>query len=160
VVKGHPDFTKAIDIVLQTLDDLNINIDAQTVGVKLEAEWSVHKGFQKSIRGGVTYLPGGDSATLIEYTVPAGKTLYVVSQITLAHPDTPGGTVQPGLFLLVIAGIASWNTYVTPESPTVHMAATAPIRIDAGQILRVRVTNFGTASGTFIATIHGYEVSA
>jgi len=160
MVKGHPDFTKAIDIVVQTLELLKMQIDAQTVGVKIEAEWNIYKGFQKTIRGGVSGLASGSSSIIIDYTVPAGKEYYIVAQIFIAHPDAIGGSVQPGLYLVSIAGTSVYNVYVTPESPTHSIAMAAPFKATAGDLARVRVTNFGTTSGTYIATIHGYEVSA
>jgi len=159
MVKGRPDYTKAIDIAIQTLELLKMQIDAQTVGVKIEAEWNIYKGNQKTIRGGVSALGSGSSSTIIDYTVPSGKAFYIVAQIFIAHPDSVGGSVQPGLYLTTIAGVSTYNIYVTPESPTHSLAKAAPFKATEGDSVRVRVTNFGAASGTFIATIHGYEVT-
>jgi len=157
--RGHEDFVKAIDLAVQTLELLKIQIAAQQVGVKIEAEWQIYKGYQKTIRGGVAGLAAGASSTIIDYTVPSGKEFYMVAQIFIAHPDAVGGSVQPGLYLVAIAGVSVYNVYITPESPTHSIAMAAPFKAVAGDFVRVRVTNFGTASGTFIATIHGYEVA-
>jgi len=159
MVKGHPDFTKAIDIVLQTLDDININIDAQTVGVKIEAEWQIYKGNQKTLFGKAINLAVDTASTVINYMVPTGKMLFVFNIVCSSFPSS-GVPLQTGRFDLYAAGVNFAAKVTTPESPSVVLAFNAPLRLDAGEYMTVAVWNFGTAAGHFATTVHGFEVAA
>jgi len=56
----------------------NISINAQTIGVYLQPEWAAKEGTHKTLDGLASGISFGEEAA-INYTVPAGKTLFINS---------------------------------------------------------------------------------
>jgi len=159
MVKGHEDFVKAIDLAIQTLELLKIRIDAQQVGVKIEAEWSIWQGLQKTLRGVAGALGAGAIKDVINYTVPSGKRLFVVAINACTTGVGAGVTYKKGHFWFYIDTDIIWDASVSQEHCTVGLVSTAPLRVEAGQTIFARIINNGTAAGDFVAWIHGYEVA-
>ena len=157
-IRDYPDYTKAINIFLQTLETLKMEIDAQTVGVKIESEWQIYKGNMKLVNGWISGL-GVDETFTIPYTVPAGKRLYIFNIHYASTKEASGAAIQPGFFYLQIDGAIFFRNNTSVDNPGVSILLGAPIRIDAGQTIKIVVKNVGSAAGTFEATWHGYEVA-
>lgn len=66
----------AIDISAQSIGELTIDVAAQSVGVYLQPEWAAKGGADKNFYGVNPNQPI-DGSAVIEYTVPAGKTLFL-----------------------------------------------------------------------------------
>jgi hypothetical protein len=56
---------------------INMDIKAQSVGVYLQPEWAAKEGTDKDLFGLKTGASAGGEYTLIQYTVPTGKTLCI-----------------------------------------------------------------------------------
>lgn len=67
-----------VDITAQTVGDITIDIENQSVGLWGEAGWAALQGNDKGFRASTANAARGDDAT-VEYTVPAGKTLYLIT---------------------------------------------------------------------------------
>jgi hypothetical protein len=76
-----------IDITAQTLTELAINVVAQNVGVYLQQAWAAKEGTDKVISAEEeTGADPFNSSVSAYYTVPAGKTLYVVEASSALLP--------------------------------------------------------------------------
>ncbi len=65
-----------VDIIAQTIGNIAINILQQAVGIFLQPEWSAKEGTDKDFDVVEVDMPWLGSASG-NYTVPAGKTLYI-----------------------------------------------------------------------------------
>jgi len=96
VIIMRADMTLCVDVTAQTIGAIDINIsaqsvgaitidiEAQSVGVYLKPDWEVREGHQKTFRG---FFPnqGISTSQQVQYTVPAGKTLYIVYFAIASH---------------------------------------------------------------------------
>jgi hypothetical protein len=97
---------------------------------------------------------------LIDYTVPAGKVLYVFFTTFSSWKANAASTLREGKWFLLWDTAYRLTAYTHPYSPTVSYTWHGPIRFNAGDRLRVYVYNTGTGAGDFACSVHGYEVAA
>lgn len=68
--------TLNIDITAQTIGNLTIDVEAQSVAMFIGAEWNIKEGNGKTLNvSGVNY--GFGDSGYISYTIPTGKTYYI-----------------------------------------------------------------------------------
>lgn len=68
-----------------TAGNMASDIIAQHVGVYLQPEWAAKEGVDKNFDYYALLASGGNASST--YTVPAGKTLYIVTTSIVAFPD-------------------------------------------------------------------------
>ena len=67
----------AATVTVSVTGTANISITAQTMAVYSKLDWEVKEGNQKYLYGTDTLAALHTVSTLVQYTVPSGKTLYV-----------------------------------------------------------------------------------
>jgi len=117
--RGHPDFTKPIAII------------AQTVGVRLLPDWAAIQAEDVDIVA-IAMVESGVSTVIFSYTVPEGKTLllYDWSIAIQSHDGQVWGGIYNAtteLWLGVGGGIKGFQ-----------VSLTKPKRVASGQTIEVR----------------------
>jgi len=134
--RGHPDFTKPIAII------------AQTVGVRLLPDWAAIQAEDVDIVA-TALAESGIYTTILSYTVPAGKTLLLYDwSVALPSED---GQVWGGLYnattyfwLGLGGGLKGFQSSLTK-----------PKRIAAEQTIQVRAKQVSGVTQTISAHIGG-----
>lgn len=141
-----------VDLVAQTVGDITIDIEAQSVGVYLQPDWSALQDDDKNITGFELNKAAGSEHKIIDYTVPAGKTLYVT--LIGGAMQSPDGYVDFYLYdeddaaILALGGGAGGGC----------VPLTKPVKVPAGHDAELYVGHVGTGNKTLYAMIGGYEV--
>jgi len=139
--------TLKVDIAAQTLAELNINIAAQTVDVNINfvgqttgvnpiTIYSSETGNDIDLLGSQDNPANGTTYTLIDYTVPTGKTLYVTDIAVTMCPVTSqaelGGYVYGSLY-----STAKGNVFFMRQLGGFFVTFTKPKRFEAGDTVRI-----------------------
>lgn len=134
----------------------NIDITAQTVGIYLIPDWATKEGNSKVLHGGNIDVVRGSGAT-VNYTVPAGKTLYVNYLVAAnwAYHSADGDSNQMCIALLAIDGAV--KVYIGGNGG-VGVPLTTPFRVDAGEELGATVQNWANHNTCVDVTVMGYEI--
>lgn len=143
--------TLAIDITAQTIENITIDIEAQSVGVCLKSDWEVIQGNRKSWSITSDNTPA-NTYSETTYDVPTGKTLYLTqagcwmkgtnatdrdkNQMTALRVDTMYAGGNGGCQLLL-------NT---------------PLKKTEGETAYFRVYNHSDHYADLAATFEGYEI--
>jgi len=129
---------------------INLNFYGQTTGVKTEDIWSAEQGYNK-IMGGSALIIGGGGASLITYTVPTGKKLYIAGiSITPLEYGTP--------FFGYLENTTDVITYIHfMNDRSVVILLPVPIPIPGGKTINLWVSNLASDSRHFYATILAWE---
>jgi len=135
---GYPDYTWPMVWVLQ---------DGELWPIE---QWVAHIGVEKLWYVSSDVAAGSYTDTSL-YTVPAGKRLYVVRL-------TAGGQGKGKHSLDALFGVGRFIDLWTGPYGSLNVNIAPPITLGASQILRVRQTNYDTASLYFTATIQSYEI--
>lgn len=147
-----------IDIVAQTVGDINIDIDAQSVGIYLTADWNVLQGNAKSVVFGSSNL-ASFAQDYADYEVNANKTFWItqVSFEVNAYASEDADKHQMGSVYLKnqTAGIIFCQLGGNGGGA---MTLTAPIKVTAGQTVRVVVTNKANHAANIVANYAGFEL--
>jgi len=144
--------TLNVDIKAQTLTNLNIQINAQAVGVYLQPDWNVLQGTDKNLVG--TADVDTDTWTkVLEYTVPTGKTFYacqwgfgieqncsILAHLRYLHVSTETNLAMNGGYM---GGAQSF---------------TKPVTVVAGDKIRVYLYHVGATLQPGHAFVGGYEI--
>lgn len=160
-----------VDIAAQTVGNINVNlaasaitltvnvsgtaqidIEAQSVGVYLKAEWEVLQGTDKNEVGHAS-CPDDTETHVLDYTVTAGKTFYIC---------------QWGFGIANDSGVWASLYFYHNATPT-HLALgggrvggsqsfTKPIAVVAGDHIKVGILQFSGASKEGYGFIGGYEI--
>jgi len=138
-----------IDLVAQSIGNIVIDIEAQSVGIYLRPEWACLQGEDKNFSAEAE-LDSNESFKAIDYTVPEGKTLYIVS-ITFALQTNVGG---------IFAHInAAGNTVCRIGGYNGGgMVFSAPYVVEEDEVLEGHLTNVLGTTETLGMTIRGYEI--
>jgi len=151
--------TVTLDITLHASDiTLNIDIDAQSVGVYLQTEWETKEGHDKNFRSSGTSKNWGGN-TYFEYEVPAGKTLYITGVSYAIFPDAAADYDHHLHFWLEMYQLLPLNRYVDigGEGGGAIML-TKPIVIPHGKAVQGKITNKSNVSCTVVVCAWGYEI--
>lgn len=141
-----------VDIAAQTIGNLIIDIEAQSIGLYLKADWEVIQGTDKNL---YAYATCNDATvtTVLDYTVPAGKTFYIC---------------QWGFNMALVTGMIGWLDYLHDATPSplavnggycgAAQSFTKPIAVVAGDHVRVVLYQASGSGGTGRASVGGYEL--
>ena len=181
---GRPDFTYladtdiiaqtignvAIDIAAQTLSEMAVNITAQdlaqlvikiaaqTVGVYLQPEWAALQGVDKNLAGLDASAIYGEALN-VDYTVTAGKTLYITGVTCFIYALAAADYDH---FLYVVLNIINTTTTVVLGRlggiGGCGIMYDKPLVILAGQVLRAQAINFSNITCVLGLTAWGYEI--
>ena len=128
------------------------------VDVVLRPEWAAKEGTDKDIRGsaGSTAFAG---ALDIDYTVPAGKTVYItsISVAAAAIALADAGKHQTVRGSLLIAGSEHFELGGDGGQA---LAVSKPIVALAGELIRLRVFQYAEHASALFGAWNGYEVTA
>ena len=155
--QDHPDGTVPMQITGAD-KKLPTDFQDQNVGVHSEAEFEVKQGKDKKV-GVVLSSRGFAESDVANYTVPAGKTLYICGvsvcvraslaadydhflHITLMLRDETLGSA-----LLSISGVGGAN-----------MPLLRPLVFEAGHQLSLTIINYANVTCEGVGYIFGYEV--
>ena len=164
----------AVDIKAQTIGNINVNlaastatvtvsvtgtaqidIEAQSVGVYLQAEWSVLQGDAKS------FVPSGAVATgeakYVEYTVPAGKTLYITLVTFSSRGSLAADRDKPQMVIADIIDDA-FTVFYEGSNGGGGLPLTTPLKCDAESDMYFRVTNWSNHDCNIAGIFRGYEI--
>lgn len=146
-----------ISVIHKIIDDVPINFKTQGVGVYLQPEWAAKLGIAKYVvaeEGDV----GWAGTCRADYTVPAGKQLYInhMSGYNMAFVEANGGKNQLCMGWLVIAGVSfavvGGNGGFTISLPTPALAT-------AGQLVRAGIRNYAGHNTSVGISFYGYEIN-
>jgi len=149
-IQGNVEITNAeINVNITNSIRLNINIDAQNVGLYLIQSWMAKQVSDVNEYGSAS-IAAGSSATLICYEVPAGKTLYV--NFLNVTPRTAGYNYYANL-----TEMTGPTHYLAIGEDRAYVAEfDKPLRFTEGQIVEVTVTNLSGYDQWFYATLLGW----
>jgi len=144
------------NIVAQTIENLLMTFNAQTVGVYLVPDWATKEGNAKSFRATAFNVARGSGATAT-YTVPAGKTLYLnyLSAANYAYLGADADKDQMCIALLAVNGVV--KLYVGGNGGCA-VSFTTPFRVNAGEQLGATVQNWANHNTYVDITVMGYEI--
>ncbi len=149
------DLALNINIAAQTAN-ININVSAQTVGVYLQPEYAAKTGVDKNFLGIATNQAYGGGGN-VNYTVTAGKTLYISSlgfRIG-ANNAADADKNQIGYALLNIGGstVCSFG-----GNGGGGQTLSKPYVATSGQAVILNVTNLANHTCDIVVYANGYEV--
>ncbi|GAG94518.1 unnamed protein product, partial [marine sediment metagenome] len=96
----------AATVTVSVTGTANINITAQSVAIYNKPDWEVKEGNQKYLYGSATLASWATVSTLVNYTVPEGKTLYIygISGYAIASAAANGDLPQHvGFYMVIVA---------------------------------------------------------
>jgi len=147
-----------VDIVAQTVGDITINIAAQNIGLWGKAGWEALQGHDKSLLISVGAANWGEDDE-IDYTVPSGKTLYIVSfsGSTFAVGNTDAD--KPQMFRAYIRNVttSTWLVQIGGNGGFA-MSFPTPLVISENEMVRVFVENRANHQTGLNAVAMGFEV--
>lgn len=147
-----------VDIAAQSLGNLAINIAAQAADVDISfaaqgrsvsgrQDYEYESGNEKSLTGLAT-IGAGASSNVLSYTVPAGKTFRI--------QQASGGGEDKGLWQIIHGTTVVYRGHF-PADSTAVLALSPPVEVGTGVLVKVSITNNGSASALFSANLNGYE---
>ena len=149
--QDHPDGTIPMQI---TGADKKLPLDFQDqyVGVHTEAEFETKQAKDKNLSGADT-VPDSTYTGMIDYTVPAGKTLYICQWGANVRADT-------GIIGSLAQVVDSFVTIKALDGGTAGYAIsfTRPIAFAAGVHCVVAIMHFAGADKICDAFAMGYEL--
>jgi hypothetical protein len=152
------DATLNINVESQTAD-LDINIQAQNVGIFLKPDWETVQGNWKSLSYQLTSIASG-CASYFEYTVPAGKTLFITHFTAQGQADDPADFDKPEYMRVTIW---NWDDAITWANQGgdagAGLAFPTPAKITAGKTLRCVGGNYSSHGMHISICVTGYEVT-
>ena len=154
----HPD--GETPIVLSRADiKTPIDYQKQTVGVYQQPEWAALTGIDKNFEVPETLLADGEYASM-DYTVPAGKTLYLTHHSAAIWGDAQADKEKPQIVEAHIdIGGPPWTYYgVAGGNGGVVQAFTKPVVVDAGETAWLVIYNRAGHSVRVWGSCCGYEI--
>ena len=141
--------TLNVNIAAQNIT-LDIDVSAQSVGLKPEDVWSAEQGYNKSIVASAT-VGSGSGLTMISYTVPSGKKLYVKKvHASPFHADTS--------FYVYVRDDTAGVTYaLAADDKGREFDFSPPLVIPGGNTVKVVIYNTSSADDDFAASLLGWE---
>jgi len=141
--------TLDVNIAAQNIT-LDIDVSAQSVGLKPEDVWSAEQGYNKSIVASAT-VGSGSGLTMISYTVPSGKKLYVKKvHASPFHADTS--------FYVYVRDDTAGVTYaLAADDKGREFDFSPPLVIPGGNTVKVVIYNTSSADDDFAASLLGWE---
>jgi len=160
----------AVDIATQTLSNLSVNITAQdlaelvikiaaqTVGIYLQPEWAATEGIDKNFYGEAANI-ASKSAGGGAYTVPAGKTLYLVGMTFFLYGAAAADRdlLQIGVGALINGTDNIWLATVGGNGGG-NITFPKPIVLVGGKLLYYYCYNFSNHLANLGISTWGYEV--
>jgi len=159
----------SVDIVAQTIGNIavniaasavtiNMDIKAQSVAIKIQAEWSVQAGQHKFFRN-----TGSNVATGIgcewTYTVPTGKTFYITHFGGSIYGTAAADRDKDQICYMRVKNDTTTTTLAEVGG---HggggMVLPTPIKIPAGQTVSYGLWNFSNHNCEIFFTLGGYEL--
>jgi hypothetical protein len=123
-----------------TASQLSIKIDAQTVGIYGERDWAAYEDYDLLLTGSVN-ISGTSWGTVISYTVPSNKVLYINDVVY-------SGKIADGVAQVTRSSTVLWQVEwdeTDPPSPMFWEFPT-PIKFTAGQVVKLYVRNEDTTT--------------
>ena len=141
-----------INITAQDLAELVIKIHAQDVGIYVIRDWATKEDENKSWTGNYA-MTTSDEETLITYTIPAGKLVYLDEMDVAARATaTLGGT-----FRLYKDAVVIWQLAANTDIAFSHVFTT-PLKFTANQVMKV-TKKFASGTGQASANLGGRELT-
>lgn len=132
----------SVDLVAQTIGNMAINIAAQAVNVSGLREYEVQQGNEKSWSVSAS-MAGNTWKDFINYTVPAGKTLYVYKTTVLIDDSTETSKYQ-----VRNDGSVVWRQINLLADTEDEKQYEIPLAFDAGEEFDINVYKSGVATRT------------
>lgn len=132
--------------------------EGNKVGLYLIPEWAAKEGTDKSFYGFGTNVAVGDSA-VVNYTVPAAKTLYISAAAfaASAYADANADLNQVAWFRIVDTTTGDVFVYIGGNSGG-QITFPKPIVIPAAHQVSIRLFNQSNHTLNLRFTAQGYEV--
>ncbi len=141
-----------VDINAQTIAELKIDIDAQHVGIYLQPDWQVKEGTDKNLSGFAT-VPDRAATYVLDYTVPANKTLYVCQW---------GFNVAADIGVWAALQYKHNSDYTTLAANGGQVGGahslSKPMAIVAGDHIVVQLRQYGGSDEMGFGSVGGYEI--
>ena len=151
-----------IDIVAQSIGNININIAgqvsnvtiaiaAQTVAIALPGEWGAQQDADVQ-EGNNTSLATQTGGYPLDVTVPTGETWYITQWSVVGYSSTQNAPFRailecPGGSFRSFFGDDYGGSVICPK----------PFKVTAGYHVKVYVFNYAGFTATFYAQISGYK---
>ena len=147
-----------VNISAQSIGNLTIDIQAQSVGVYLQPEWAAKQGIDKNIRG-LANDEGWGGSLKVAYTVPEGKTLYItlVTAGGRANEEANGSKIQN---IRVVLFNQTTETFVleTAGEGGVVVPLAKPVVVGEEEEINLFAYSYAAHNSNLYGTIMGYEV--
>ena len=148
--------TLTLDMNIKAADaKVGIHIEAQSVGVYLQPEWAVLQGEAK------TFVASGAAASganqYVQYTVPAGKTLYITLVTFSSRGSLAADRDKPQMVRADIIDDA-YTVFYEGGNGGGGLALTTPLKCDAESDMYFRVTNWSNHDCDIAGLFRGYEI--
>lgn len=149
--------TMNVNITAQSISNIDIDFEAQTIGVHLEGEWEVKQGKDVSI-GGTAEAAAG-AWTEFSYNVTGGKTLFInaftgyinaLDKADYDHHLYCRGLIYDSTadtFHVLIGGVGGFG--ISLDSPRAFAS---------GHVLKIRILNWTDLVCNVGVEAEGYEV--
>ncbi len=152
IVISRADIQMPIDVQHQTVN-VKTNFKEQEVGVIPEADWQVKAGNQKFLVGAVAELASGAWAMIIDYTVTAGKVLYLYGASCASRKVN--SDLNHACEIAVQIGATEY-LYAGGNAGVVY-PFTSPIKVTAGVAVRLNVYNNADHTCSIRGSYLGFE---
>ena len=147
----------SVTLTVSVSGTAQIDIETQSVGVSFQGEWQVEQGKQKHFRGSGTNISSGNFATVVSYTVPSGKNLYVYSFCFAirATDAADRNNNQIGIASLFRAD-AAYLDFGANGGGSYTLGA--PMKVAAYESINLLVYNMANHNCNLTGSVLGYEV--
>lgn len=145
------------NIVAQTIENLLMTFNAQTVGVYLQPEWATTQNQDKNLRY-IAYNKAPETFVEGGYTVPPGKTLYIVSIETFIYSYAAADGDKPQHFYAGVFNEAGTFDISLGGSGGTVMNLTRPLRANAGDQVGFSMNNMSNHNCNMGICAQGYEI--
>lgn len=140
-----------VDINAQTIGNLNIDIEAQSIGVYMQPDWNTKEGDSKAWSLTATIREPGEYVT-VTYEVPTGKTLYITDSMCCSYTTNATHADKPHIVEMNQTG------YYLGGNGGCHLAFKTPLKINAGSSMTFYAYNRAAHNAFIYASIRGYEI--
>ena len=152
----QPDYTTSMDIISQTLTDVNINIDAQDIGISLTAVFAAEEGNDKSFEADLDNAVWNDDAE-VTWLVAGVDALYITA---FGCSCLPHGFIDEDDTMYFIVDIGDNNAagekiHVGGEGG-LSMSLNKPLVIPVGRTFFAKITRKGTGTSDIKISAFGY----
>lgn len=157
-IKAQSIESLAIDISAQSIGNLAISVVAQSVGVYLQPEWAAKENQDKNFYASASNQARNGSAA-IEYTVPAGKTLFLCG-VGGGSSSYLAADYDHFLYVMLSIGDATDEEVLARFGGLGGLAVplNKPLTFPAGHEVEIKIFNYANVNCDLEVTAWGYEI--